>query len=266
MAVRRNFLSLMAACLLLPSFASLSLAQEGCKDPRRIVGGEKTDTRQHPWQVALTIDGSFCGGSIIAYKWILTAAHCFASSTRTSAVRAKAGATKRIGGAWTEVERVVIHDQYNAKKQEHDLALVKLKFPPAGEVIPLANPGLQLRPCELLEVTGWGRTSEDPQGTISNELLKANLPYIEAAACNAPDAYNGAIRPGMICAGYDEGGVDACQGDSGGPLVYRGPDGPVLVGVVSCGEGCALKLKYGVYTRLATYRDWIANVIKSDRN
>jgi len=266
MAICRGILSLLTACLLLPSFASPSLALEGCKDPRRIVGGEKTDIKDHPWQVALDIDGGPCGGSIVARKWILTAAHCFSPSTQPSGVRAKAGATNRIGGAWTEVERVVIHDQYNEKTQANDLALVKLKFPPAGEVIPLANPGLQLRPCEQLEVTGWGRTSEDPKATISNTLLKANLPYIEAAVCNAPNAYNGAIRPGMMCAGYDEGGVDACQGDSGGPLVYRGPDGPVLVGVVSWGEGCARKLKYGVYTRLTTYRDWIANVITSDRN
>jgi secreted trypsin-like serine protease len=266
MTIRRRFLLLIAALLLSLSYVSLSLAQEGCRDPRRIVGGEKTDIKQHPWQVALTIDGALCGGSIIAHKWILTAAHCFASSTQPNRVRAKAGATNRMAGAWTEVERIVIHDQYNAKTQEQDLALVKLKFPPAGEVIPLAQPDLQLRPCELLEVTGWGRTSEDPRGTISNELLKANLPFIEIAACNAPGAYNGAIRSGMMCAGYDEGGVDSCQGDSGGPLVYRGPDGPVLVGVVSWGEGCARKLKYGVYTRLTIYQDWIAKVITSDRN
>jgi secreted trypsin-like serine protease len=69
----------------------------------------------------------------------------------------------------------------------------------------------------------------------------------------------------MMCAGRREGGVDSCQGDSGGPLVWKTPDGPVLVGIVSFGDGCARKLKYGVYTRLANYRDWIQRVMAANK-
>jgi secreted trypsin-like serine protease len=81
---------------------------------------------------------------------------------------------------------------------------------------------------------------------------------VDAVACNDPNAYNGSIKGGMLCAGLPRGSVDACQGDSGGPLVWRNQEtGPVLVGVVSFGEGCARPLKYGVYTRVSAYRDWI---------
>jgi secreted trypsin-like serine protease len=131
-------------------------------------------------------------------------------------------------------------------------------------VIPLMPANGSLRVGQLLEVTGWGVVEEN--GETSGELLKARVPYVENATCNQPRSYDGAIRPGMMCAGFREGGIDSCQGDSGGPLVWRSLDGPVLVGVVSFGDGCARKLKYGVYTRVAEYRSWISEAIAADRN
>ena len=260
----RSFALLWALFMLgLGTLAGSAWAENGCKDPRRIVGGEDTDVRDHPWQVALSVDGGFCGGALIAQNWVLSAAHCFASSKQAGRVRVKAGVTNhKIGGAWIAVDRVVLHDQYNAATNEHDLALVKLKLRPAGQSIPLAQPEQQLRPCDLLEVTGWGRMTEG--GTTSERLQKAMVPYVDNATCNERNAYDGRIRPGMMCAGLRDGGIDSCEGDSGGPLVLRGPDGPVLVGVVSWGEGCARKLKYGVYTRVNPYRDWLTRVITSD--
>ena len=250
-------------------FADTPLAQETIKlGGRRIVGGEKTDIKDHPWQVALDIktpEGTFlCGGSIIAQKWVLTAAHCIEPGTKSGDVRAKAGATNYTSsGNWTQIERVVVHDKYDPKTYENDLALLKLSSPPSGKVIPLAEAQLTVPVGQPLEVTGWGATSEG--GDAERNLLKASVPYVDNAACNAAEAYNGSIRAGMLCAGHRDGGVDACQGDSGGPLVWKTEDGPILVGVVSFGEGCARKLKYGVYTRVSKYRDWIAKVTAADR-
>ena len=42
----------------------------------RIVGGTAAKSGQFPYQVALQLDGFFCGGSIISDRWILTASHC----------------------------------------------------------------------------------------------------------------------------------------------------------------------------------------------
>jgi secreted trypsin-like serine protease len=51
----------------------------------------------------------------------------------------------------------------------------------------------------------------------------------------------------MLCA--REENADACQGDSGGPLYDKTNN--VLVGVVSWGNGCALKEYPGVYSRVS---------------
>lgn len=43
----------------------------------RIINGFLTTIEENPWQVSLQQSGShICGGSIIADKWVLSAAHC----------------------------------------------------------------------------------------------------------------------------------------------------------------------------------------------
>ena len=233
---------------------------------RRIVGGEATTIEKHPWQVALNIKGLdgktyLCGGSLINQRWILTAAHCVPTAD-AGATRVKAGVTDYIrDGNWLEVERVIPHASYNAGTSENDIALIKLKAPYAGKSVALAGSATALA-NSVLEVTGWGATSEGGAG--SRKLLVAKVPYVENSTCNEPASYNNAIKQGMLCAGAK--GVDSCQGDSGGPLVLHGTSGPVLVGVVSVGEGCARELKYGVYTRVSSYRDWIDATLRAGGN
>lgn len=44
----------------------------------RIIGGWVTEVNEHPWMVALSLNGHiFCGGTLINDLYVLTAAHCF---------------------------------------------------------------------------------------------------------------------------------------------------------------------------------------------
>ena len=49
----------------------------------------------------------------------------------------------------------------------------------------------------------------------------------------------------------------------GGPLFTESDGVFTQLGIVSYGYGCATQLP-GVYTRLETYRDWVANVTEVD--
>jgi secreted trypsin-like serine protease len=254
--------SALAGVVCLGATATANAADDSPGD-RRIIGGVATSVARHPWQVAINIlapNGKklLCGGSLINRQWVLTAAHCFPSD-EPAAVRVKAGVTDYIAeGTWLAVEHVAIHKGYSTKTQVNDIALLKLKTPVGGSVaktIPMAVAATPLI-GRSLEVTGWGQTSE--VGPTVNKLMLVNVPYVKHADCNAPEAYDGAIAETMLCAGEREGGVDACQGDSGGPLVGRDASGATLIGVVSVGNGCARKLRYGVYTRVSRYRDWIS--------
>lgn len=48
-------------------------------------------------------------------------------------------------------------------------------------------------------------------GYSVNQLRQAEVKIISTGICNRREVYGGAVTPGMLCAGYLEGQVDACQ-------------------------------------------------------
>lgn len=102
-------------------------------------------------------------------------------------------------------------------------------------------------------VSGFGRLGEGRQP--STILQRLSVPYVNRAVCIESTQLR--VSQQMFCAGYDKEEKDACQGDSGGPHVTQYHDTYFVTGVVSWGEGCARKGKYGVYTQVSKYIRWI---------
>jgi secreted trypsin-like serine protease len=143
---------------------------------------------------------------------------------------------------------------------DNDFALLQLQTATTmGKVIKVIGAGAELLDGAEACVSGWGATSEGGPGSI--DLLGVLVPIASNAMCNDSQSYNGDILPSMLCAGQQGGGIDSCQGDSGGPLSMAIEGENTLVGVVSWGEGCARRLRYGVYSRISTVADWIASTI-----
>ncbi|QPF82268.1 serine protease [Bradyrhizobium genosp. L] len=233
-------------------------------DPR-IAGGVPANIGDFPWQVILIAGGTpdyirspFCGGSLVGYQWVVTAAHCMAGIADPKLVDIVSGSTfPRYQGEGDRVgvTQITVHPAFNADTYENDIAVLKLtRAVKLGESIKLPLPTLDIPPNSNATVSGWGAVVA--YGAMTDRLLKADVPVVDNDTCNR-DAYNGDVKIGMLCAGYREGGVDACQGDSGGPLMAKVSGVPTLIGVVSWGRGCALRLKYGVYTRVTSYAGWL---------
>ena len=231
----------------------------------RIVGGKPAKIRDNPWQVALlsarvpvNTQAQFCGGSIVAPRWVVTAAHCVDRGTLPSQVAILVGTQSlQSGGRRVEATTIIVNENWTRQTHDFDIALVEVGADLGGTAIAWDATGSEHPLALPIRITGWGRTSMS--ASAGTRILQGvSVPYVTRDVCNGPASYDGAVTDNMICAGLQEGGLDACQGDSGGPASADVGGRRVLVGIVSWGQGCALRDKYGILTRVAGFAAWAA--------
>jgi coagulation factor 9 (Christmas factor) len=250
--------------------------QLGSVPAKRIIGGEAVKPNSLPYQLLLIIkdratnDLSVCGGVLIAKNAALTAAHCtHGKSLETHKIYLYSGKHKLKEREATQqsalAKEIHQHKGYKPGKGVNDISLLRIDPPfrldNATKPIELPSTNFKIDVSSGEEeawVSGWGCTYENCNGAVSLELKKVQVPLQDNDKCK--EAYGDQIIDSMLCAAPAEGGKDACQGDSGGPLVYLDADHdfkPILIGIVSWGEGCAQEGKPGVYTRVTSYLNWI---------
>ncbi|XP_074661265.1 trypsin-3-like [Tubulanus polymorphus] len=233
------------------------------KGAYRIVGGWNAVKGEWPWMVQIKFWGEqHCGGALIDDQWVVTAAHCFMSSTDPSAYEIVLGEHDRSKPEGTEqvlaLEKIVDHKSFNNPSKSNDIALLKLKTPVKYDhfvqkiCLPEAKDDFTGTVCT---VAGWGSMS-GYFVTFPDILQEVNVPMKDHKSCTR------LVHPFYdtnVCAGFSYGTQDACGGDSGGPLMCRSPGSKQwkLTGVVSWGDGCALPNKPGVYTKVTEYLKWI---------
>ncbi|CCN38534.1 putative Secreted trypsin-like serine protease [Vibrio nigripulchritudo SO65] len=252
-----------ATSLILPATASAS----DTISPR-IVGGSDANTADWPFYAQIvpsSSERSFCGGSYIGDGFVLTAAHCLRNK-HTAFFDVKLGGYKfeNKEGTRFDVKRVFMHPDYVAEYGLNDIAIIELKTIPQGfSAVNLGQNNLSqyVRVGDLLTVAGLGRTAE--KGPPPTVLQEVDVPLVSKETCNAAGGpyQNGYIGKSAFCAGYLEGGKDSCSGDSGGPIVVNQGGQVSQLGVVSWGRGCARPGKYGVYSDVTHYHDWINGVL-----
>jgi len=253
---------LLALILMSTTYTTSAVAIEA-----RIIGGIKSDPSSWPWMAGMVIKHksaktAFCGASLIAPYWVLTAAHCVETeTTATFDIIINQPRLDVKTGERIAVERIITHPDYNNKTLKNDLALIKLQSPSKIMPVQLLAPfSVQDSPQKTALALGFGALSF-PNNTFPLDLQQVALPIISNALCSVSDGVS--INDTQICAGDRQGEKDTCSGDSGGPLIVFDTESRnwKQVGVTSYGIGCAQTGFYGVYTRLKSYANFISQQI-----
>jgi len=260
---------------------------EALKDggANRVIGGRMADKGEWPFQIAMLasnrlddtaesqLNAQFCGGSLIAAEWVLTAAHCVvdenAEAYDASLATILVGATNLAEGKRYKIAEIIVNENYSPITFDNDIALVKLAEPATGQAVIALTDGSLPDESGNATLVGWGLMED---GTAPVDLMEAEMGVFPRQACNegirgyykdglnlilrsqAPSMHldEAAVRYAtevleagigdplserMICAGTQTGEVSSCNGDSGGPLFVTGDKGPIQIGVVSWGAG-----------------------------
>ncbi|CAH1722070.1 suppressor of tumorigenicity 14 protein homolog [Aphis gossypii] len=236
-------------------------------DNRRIIGSDEADVGEHTWQVAIALDGVFfCGGALIADRYVITAAHCVMTrDTPMDNLMVHLGDYDLTAENETEhqarkVSRVMFHSHFHPFLLANDIALLQLERPAVASdtVRPVCLPSTDGESYvgQKGTVVGWGITAF-PAGDPSPTLQKLSVEVLSNFQCSR--VIDDHVGLGMLCAAAPSL-QGTCFGDSGGPLtVERDTGRNVLIGLVSYGvTGCAIKPAFpDLYTRISEYTKWI---------
>ncbi|XP_059160813.1 transmembrane protease serine 9-like [Physella acuta] len=233
-----------------------------------VINGVEAGLKSWPWQVFLKGKRFWCGGVLITDVWVVTAAHCF-DTTQDIIL-----GTKNFQ-AWstTVLHRSaiieVVHPGYSKNTKEHDIGLIKMNEPVTinDDVRPACLPRQVYNPRHVCYATGWGYSAPDGNSmTLMLQQLKTEvLPQRECEFLWS--FFDISIQTGHMCLQFNttSPGAGVCKGDSGGPLSCKENGRYYVHGVASFVEkGCRKIIFPDVFTRVASYTDWILKTIQEN--
>merc|ERR1719384_2050347 len=106
-------------------------------------------------------------------------------------------------------------------------------------------------------ITGWGMVNVGNYLVPANTLQEAPTNMLTTSQCQI--FWGPLVDDTQVCL-WNQGKTGGCMGDSGGPVACRSTGDWVLVGLTSFGRPNCDPFFPSVYTRVASFREWVRDV------
>ncbi|CAH0718454.1 unnamed protein product, partial [Brenthis ino] len=277
--------------------SKLSCGHRKVKHNQLITHGLEARSGDWPWHVGISsIHNStfryICGGSLVSDIFVLTAAHCVTKvgvPVLPEYLGISLGKTNLIGANENpqerEVFKIIVHEHFNHRKLDNDIALLKLTTPVIFNdyIQPVCMWSDRVnKTVPIGEITGWVvGWGFDQTDSLSPTLRTAHIPLVSDEICikRKPTFYGSFLNGYKFCAGLING-TSVCNGDSGGGFVVFIPnedsgitgshDGVWFIrGIISLAlsrENYKISVcdpnEYVIFTDVDKYDDWIKEHMK----
>src|SRR5690242_1372794 len=216
--------------------ASPHIPDQPQQHQKRIIGGGPDRHNDTGWVASVVRrthkTTELCGGSLIARRYVITAAHCTRNASRGQLTVRLGSKHWNRGGVVRGVDRIFVYPRFNSRTLYGDVSVVKLSRPVHIRSASLVPSGTSYitSPRTQAYIAGWGATRRDGGGHPPRRLYSTWVSLLPAQRCGK--GFQSSVE---ICAGAQ--GRDTCFGDSGGPLAVWDGSWWRLVGVTSYGWG-----------------------------